>query len=547
MNIVGAIFADFATAPCGNPSQLATRLGGRTILAHTLRRLARVEGLTRRCLFVAPCDAQPAAQALREAELDGRIDLVSLDTPPRRRRTLLTAARKWNLESWRGGLLGSTWFDEYLDPPGVATLLNHCACDALLCLDGHQPVFDPELASAMVAHAQANIHESKMTFAQTPPGLSGAIVRREALVDILECNIPIGLLLSYRPELAQSDPINRPACYQAPPHVVHTPARLTGDTRRSRELLELALSELGPDPDAAALCRWLGLPGHDRAGPLPVEIELELTTVDPLPQTTLRPRGERVRRREIQDLAPVARLAAELAAYDDRLVFLGGHGDPLQHPQFAEVCRLLRAAGIFGVGLATPLVDLTPENLEALFANRVDVVEVMIDAHTADTYKLVHGSDRFEQVVANVNRIERARRERELPQPIVVCGLTRCAPTINEMERFYDHWIQNVGGAVIRGYNDYCGKLPRDTLLPTTPSVREPCRRLATRLMLHADGQVALCSQDVEGSFTLGTWSTQSLGDIWAGGALRGIRERHSQGNLEALPACRRCTEWIRP
>jgi hypothetical protein len=547
LKIVGAIFADFVTAPCGNPSQLVTQLDGSTILAHTLRRLTQVMGLTRRCLFVRPRDQQPAAQALAHAGLENQIDLVPLDTAPHSRQTLLTTARKWNLDSWRGGLVGSTWFDEYIDPHAAATLLNHCQCDALLCLDGHQPVFDPALASAMVAHAQVNENESKMTFAQTPPGLSGVIVGREALVDVLEFNIPIGLLLSYRPELAQADPINRHACYHAPSRVIQTAARLTGDTRRSRELLELALRELGEDATAADLCTWLSAPQHDRAGQLPIEVELELTTADPLPHTTLRPRGDRIPRRSISDLAPIARLAAELAGYDDRLVCLAGHGDPLQHPEFAAVCRILRSAGAYGIAVATPLVDVTDEHVDALFASKVDVVEVLLDAHCSGTYQRLHGADRFAEVVANVERIERLRRDRESPQPIVVCSMTRSAATIKEMEGFYDHWIQKVGSAVIHGYNDYCRELSADTLLPATASVREPCHRLATRLMLLADGGVALCAQDIRGTVGLGNWTGESLREIWAGDRLRQVRQAHRELRLEPLPLCLRCTEWSRP
>jgi hypothetical protein len=547
MNIVGAVFADFVTAPSGNPSQLMTRLGDRTILAHTLRRLTQVAGLTRRCLYVRPRDRELSAQTLNEAGLADRVDLVPLDTAPRNRRTLLTTARKWNLESWRGGLLGATWFDEYLDPVATAALLKHCACDGLLCLDGHQPLFDSGMAGAMVAHAQANEHESKMTFAQTPPGLSGAIVRREALADVLECNIPFGLLLSYRPELAQVDPIHRAACFAAPPRVVRTAARLTGDTRRSRELLAAALAELGEDATAAELCEWSHAPEHNRAGPLPVEIELELTTADPLPDSTLRPRGQRVPRRQLGDLAPLGRLAAELAEYDDRLAVIGGHGDPLQHPQFGDVCRLLRSAGVYGIAVVTPLVDLTDATIETLLTNKIDAVEILLDAHTPETYRRVQGADYFAQVVANVERLEGARRKRESPRPVLACSLTRCAGTIKDVEGFYDFWIPKIGSAIIRGYNDYCGMLSPDTLLPSTPSVRESCRRLASRLTLLADGRVALCAQDVAGTVVTGNWITQSLGEIWNGAALGQARTAHGRRALEAFPLCARCTEWSRP
>jgi hypothetical protein len=88
VNIAGAVFADFVTAPCGNPAQLMTPLGKRTIIAHTLRRLTQVAGLTRRCLYVRPRDQEVASRALRDAECADQIELVPLDTavgdaPPR--------------------------------------------------------------------------------------------------------------------------------------------------------------------------------------------------------------------------------------------------------------------------------------------------------------------------------------------------------------------------------------------------------------------------------------------------------------------------------
>ena len=296
-----------------------------------------------------------------------------------------------------------------------------------------------------------------------------------------------------------------------------------------------------------AVCRWVAAPGHDRAGPLPVEVELELTTSDPLPNTTLRPRGQRVPPRQVSDLKHITRLAEQLAEYDDRLIFLAGHGDPLQHPQFAAVCEILHAAGTYGVGVGTPLVDLTDENFAALFAHGVDLIEVYVDAHSPETYRLVHGSDAFTQTRSNIERIEQARRERHSPQPLVACALTRCAATSAELEPFFDEWIRATGTAVIHGYNEFCGILPPDTLLSTTSPLREPCRRVATRLTLLADGTAVACAQDVRGEVRLGDWTTEPLRDLWAGSRLTELRQSHSTLGLERYPLCLRCREWGRP
>jgi hypothetical protein len=150
-------------------------------------------------------------------------------------------------------------------------------------------------------------------------------------------------------------------------------------------------------------------------------------------------------------------------------------------------------------------------------------------------------------VVANVERLEQARRRRESARPILVCSLTRCEATIKELEAFYDSWIPRIGSAVIRGHNDYCGLLPRDTLLPSMPSLRESCCRLDGRLCLLADGMVALCAQDVAGDLPLGNWHIQPLREIWRGAALNAARSAHGELRLEALPICTRCSQWSRP
>ncbi|MGD8452987.1 MAG: radical SAM protein [Phycisphaerae bacterium] len=548
MRTVAAVFADFEQTFLGGPSQLLSELGGVPILRRTLERLRQVSGLDARCLLVRPRDQAAAERALRSWELTGAIELLPLDRGVRPRQGLLRSARKWLLDGWRGSPLGTTWFDEYLDLVGVAQVLDHYECHAVLALEGHMPLLDVELCGAMVGQTSDFEGEAKMMFTQAPPGLAGVILHRDLTRELLEQDIPLGLLLTYRPEIPRGDPINQPICTHVADEVAHTAMRLTGDTRRSRELLAAAIAELGEPLDAAGVCRWLRQQSPEAAcGPLPVEVELELTTDDPLPETTLRPRGSRVPRRHLQDLEAVSRLAAELAAYDDRCVVLGGHGDPLAHPDFHEVCRRLRDGGVTGLAVVTPLVALSDAHLAALAEAKVDMLQVRLDADSPETYRAVHGADHFGQVTDNVARVERMRQEQHSPQPTVACSLTRCAATLAEIERFYDRWIRATGWAVIEGYNEYCGELPADTLLPTEPPVRGPCRRLGRRLMLLADGSAVVCGQDLRGESRVGNWFSEPLSEIWAGANLGAIRRHHSELDLRDLPLCGRCREWYRP
>lgn len=546
MNIVAAIFADFVDAFTGGPSTLAAPLGRRSVFEHTLTRFMRIDGIQRRCVVVRPRDENPAREVIRRLGLEALVDVLPIDDGRRPLRPLIRCGRVWNLDAWRGSPL-SSWFDEYVEPLNVGRVLDHYRADAVLCLDGHQPALDSEIASGMVVQHRENEDKARFTFTQAPPGLAGIILGRDVTRDFIADRYPVGLLVAYRPELAQIDPITKEPCYRLPAEICQTRARFTADTRAGRELLAAAFEQLGDDCNARRLCDWTAEYLLQRPPALPHEVELEITTADPLPETALRPRGSRVPRRELTDLTCLDRLVAQLAAYDDRLLVLGGFGDPLLHSKFPEICHRIRSARICGVGVVTPLVELTDANLDALTECGIDLLEVLLDANTADTYRTVNRADRFAQVVGNIERVQAARRERGTPRPLVVCSLTRCTATFPELEVFFEQWSKIAGWAVIRGYNDYCGLLPADEILSMRPLLRTPCRRIDRRMMLLADGRAVYCSQDYSGVTAFGSWQSDSLDQLWRGAALQDLRKAHRDLELPPDGFCSGCGEWFRP
>lgn len=549
MKVAAAVFADFAETFLGGCSALETLLIGRPVIEHTLARVLRAAGLDEVLLVVRPRDEAQARNALGRGGWSERVRVLPIDDGARPRRRLLRSARKWNLGSWRGGLLSASWFDEFVEPPLVRRVLEAAGVDALLCLEGHQAAVDPELLTALVGHYRARAGETGLAFSQAPPGLAGVVLDRAFTAELVTAGIPLGVRLGYRPEMPAGDPITRAPCLSVAPPIVETQFRFLADTRTGREALAAAFSSAGADAGAATLCNWLREqepPGAPRlaARELPLEVEIELTTSDPLPDTTLAPRGRRVPQRTAASPAHVERIARELATYDDRLVFLAGHGDPLCSPVFADACRVVRAAGVCGLGVRTALVELSDAALAALFEHAVDVVEVRLDADTPATYAAVHGADCFEAVLANIARIQAERIRRRSPQPLLIPAMTRAAATLAEIEPFFDRWISAVGSAVIRGYSDFGGLLPPDPVLRLTPPIRRPCRRLAGRMVIHADGLGVLCDQDVAGVHPLGDVGG-GLEGLWRGGVLSAARAAHA--GTGALPVlCAGCGEWFR-
>jgi len=546
MQIVAAVFADFVDSFLGGVSPLRTPLGSRTVIEHTLSRVLRIAGVDRCCLVVRPRDEQLAREVVRELGVGDSLDLLPIDDGARPRRPLFRSGRVWGLESWRGSPL-ATWFDEYVEPVNVARVLDHYRCEAVLCLDGCQPVLDLDIAARMIAYQREHEADARFVFTQAPPGLAGLILRRAMVQELLKNEYPVSLLLTYRPELAQTDPITKEPCCRIHAEVSRTSARFTADTIKSRELLTDALRDLGEDCTAESLCEWICAKRRARVERLPAEVELEITTDDPLPESTLRPRGDRTPSRRLMDLEAVSCLVEQLTEYDDRLLVLSGHGDPLLHPRFPEICRRIRDGGVCGFGVVTSLVEMSDANLDALIGAKVDLLEVQLDASTTETYRKVHNADAFANVLHNLETLLQARKSRQSPQPIVACGLTRCAATLDELEPFFEQWIKMTGWALIRGYNDYCGLLPPDSVLAMRPPLRGPCRRLDSRMMLLADGRSVLCGQDVSGVTATGSWIEQPLADLWKCDAITTVRAAHRRRDFSATPLCQSCGEWHRP
>lgn len=539
MKIVSAVFADFAESFLGGRSALASSIAGESIIRRTLRRQARISACDEHYLVVRPQDENAARAAIDAAAVSDQVQLLPVDDGNRPRRNLIRAARKWNLDSWRGTPLGTTWFDEYVEPLAVARVLDHSQAFAVLCLDGCMPLLDVEIASGMVQYQRDNATEAQFVFTQAPPGFAGIVLPRDITRELLEAQSVLGHLLTYRPELPRMDLVTRAPCFRVSARLAQSVGRACGDTIASRHFLEQAIAA--------------GLEGEQLStleppqSSTPHETELELTTRDSLELSTVRPRGGRVPRRELDDIDAIARIARELAAtHDTARIVLAGHGDPLLHPQFADVLAAIRDAGICAVGVTTPLVELTNANLEALLSNRVDAIEVLLDADTRSTFAAVHNADHFDRVTSNIERIQSARRQCQSPWPIVIPSITRCAATFREIEPFFDRWTRSVGTAVIRGYSRFAGLLPDDALPGMTPLVRGPCRRLDGRITLLADGHATACDQDVTGSLALGNWQKQTLTEIWTATHRTTMRDSHARIALSAYPLCESCTEWNR-
>ncbi len=117
------------------------------------------------------------------------------------------------------------------------------------------------------------------------------------------------------------------------------------------------------------------------------------------------------------DLATFEALLSQLRELPElREIYFGGFGEPLFHPRILE---MLEAASRLGVGIrmSTNGILLDAEKAEALVDAGVHEVAVSFDGATPQVYEDIRRRDAFEQIVANVERLNRIKERRRSPLP----------------------------------------------------------------------------------------------------------------------------------
>lgn len=545
MKIIACIMTDFDTGPLGLPSRLGEELRGVPVLRRTVQRLLACERLAGIHVLVRPGDHERAAALL--AGLDVRIETHNADPAPWRE--LVASARKWSLNAWRGGIAGMTVFDETLHPWVLEALARQEQADAVVDVAPSAALIDPGLVDAVAQHYLDLHEETRLAFTQAPPGLSVMIYSVDLLAQLARANQPIGRIMAYHPAEPQRDMVHQKCFYSCGSGIMYAQGRCLADTSTALERMGALLDAHGGEaPPAEDIARWLARPtdGQDRQA-LPEEVEIELTTETCLPRSTLRPWGGAAGRRGPMEITCFQRLVDELVRRDDLRLVLGGFGEPLLHPAWEELLREAREAGVFGVAVRTSGLTLDDASAMTLSASGVDIVNVLIDAHSAATYLQVHGEDRYDELMARIESVNRAHQATQQPHPLLVPEMTKSPATMDELESFYDAWIQRTGTAVVRGPSHYAGQWPDLNVMQMAPPGRSACQRIYTRAMVLADGRVTFCDQDFRGAHAAGSLHETSLSDVWTGPAMEALRRAHENGDFGAMALCPACDEWHRP
>jgi hypothetical protein len=566
MTTLAIIDVDLHLGRFGHGVSLLDDLAGKTVLGHTIDRVAEIEGVERIVLM------HPSDQSLTGL-FDDKVNGVPITTAIAEHREqdawlrgVIGSGRKWSLTAWRGGIGGMTIYDELLPAHAFLKVMQAHDAESLLAVRGDWCCVDPSLASEQLALHRSAPEAMKLTFTQAPPGLSPLVAHRGVVEDMVAHNATVANVLCYNPKKPVIDPVGKDVNVQVPASVRMQYRRFIYDTPRAIDHLRTIADRLGeafaeadavavtdasraierdePWREAERLPQQLNVelsPRRSVAGPIVPQHYLALPRED-MSQETIDALLDAVGKRASTD--PLAKTVPD--TFFDTAVLFGGLGDPLLHERVFETLRRTIDAGVLGVGIETDLL-VDDEAIDRLATLPLDVIAVRLNADSAATYEALMGVDGYEKVMDNFQRLFKARNvNRQNGEGFcgwIVPRLVKVSENLSDLETFFERWMTVSGWAVVDRAKTGRGLIPDLSPVPMEvpgavlggESVVPPKQRLTVL----SDGKVCLCGEDWLGRLPLGDLNERGLGDLWrSAGAL-------ADGGVGVSCVCPSCARWL--
>lgn len=229
---------------------------------------------------------------------------------------------------------------------------------------------------------------------------------------------------------------------------------------------------------------------------------------------------------------------------------LSSYGETLLHPQAVCLASLSRKRlPLAKITFATNGFLMDENVSKQLLEAEIDQIQVSLNTGSRESYRWFCGSDAYDQVVNNLERLIALRNIYRAKTEIVthIIGVRELQ---HEYENFISRWKGKVDQVYIRGYGNWGGKVDGNglTSIHPLPAERYPCVSLFGSLEILANGLAYKCYlHGIPGAQTsgiVGNVLEQDIRTIWTGPEMERIRSYHLRGEYHKIAFCRDCIGW---
>lgn len=242
------------------------------------------------------------------------------------------------------------------------------------------------------------------------------------------------------------------------------------------------------------------------------------------------------------DVNLAKKVLKECADWGISRVGLSRLGEPLLHPDIAEIIRFAKECGIRHVSMVCNGMLLNEKKAKEIISSGLDLILFSIDAAKKETFEGIRQGSNYDTVINNIERFIKIRNELSREKPWVEINICLMRNNIEEAPLIIEKWGSLVERVKI------CPVVPlehtSDNLVVDAPNYngkKKACDFLWTRLVVLSNGQVTVCCADKEGEMSVGNAKESSLKKLWNSEEIRRIRNIHFSKKFDKLPLCKQC------
>jgi len=191
------------------------------------------------------------------------------------------------------------------------------------------------------------------------------------------------------------------------------------------------------------------------------------------------------------------------------------------------------------------------KNLEECIAAGLDSIKFSINAGTRETYKLIHGQDKFDTVISNLKLCYRLKKKLNKKMKLLVSYVVT-RQNENEIEVLRniiseyidDFMVHPFLASFLSRYNIDCGDLI--PLSIESEKIKLPCRFAFDMINITREGYLTACCVDFNNDLLLVDLNKTSLEEAWTSKNAVSFRKAHIDKTLNGL-LCNNCVAPYMP
>jgi len=222
-------------------------------------------------------------------------------------------------------------------------------------------------------------------------------------------------------------------------------------------------------------------------------------------------------------------------------------GEPLLNKGiFSMLTEAVTNSGTF-VSLTTNGTLLTPPRIEQLIATGVHLVDISIDAFSAETYAKIRVRGDLAVTRGNVERLIARVRESGSPMRIAVSYIEQ--PGNRHETADFERFWTNAGAhsvAIRRLHSASGAVIPVAAVMRKQGAIKQrtPCVYPWERVVLTPRETLAFCPSDWTGGSSLVDYRTNTIAEVWQSRRYEALRRAHLTNDYSGHAFCGQCPDW---